>query len=159
MATRAPDTVSRAYVWQDDAACLGVNPELFFSEASARSESADPATPRDRRQVKFDTQRAVGICNGCSVRRDCLMEAIERHEPYGVWGGMVMEKYWRGRQGPGAGGRPPSPCGTQAAWERHRKRHQRVDDECARAHKEYLAKQRQIAREALHEAIVRGVMV
>jgi WhiB family redox-sensing transcriptional regulator len=28
------------------------------------------------------------VCNGCPVRFECLEEAYEISEPFGVWGGM-----------------------------------------------------------------------
>lgn len=53
--------------WQDRAACLGVDPEIFFPE---RGGSSKPAR---------------AICAGCEVREDCLEANIK--EPFGVVGG------------------------------------------------------------------------
>jgi Transcription factor WhiB/Papain family cysteine protease len=60
--------------------------DLFFSE--------DP----------MELARARAICSACTVRTLCLGRAIERHEPYGVWGGellvdgvVVQDKRGRGR--------------------------------------------------------------
>lgn len=46
--------------------------DLFFSE--------DP----------MDTARAKAICARCSVRELCLSRALQRREPYGVWGGQFL---------------------------------------------------------------------
>lgn len=46
--------------------------ELFFSE--------NP----------MDVARAKAICSRCTVRQLCLARAIERREPYGVWGGEFL---------------------------------------------------------------------
>jgi WhiB family redox-sensing transcriptional regulator len=48
------------------------DPELFFAES-----------PND---VEF----AKSLCLGCAARLTCLAGAIERREPWGVWGGEVF---------------------------------------------------------------------
>ena len=52
----------------------------------------------------MDTARAKAICSRCEVRDLCLARALERKEPYGVWGGeflidgeIVVAKRGRGR--------------------------------------------------------------
>ena len=58
----------------------------------------------------IELARARAICSICSVRATCLSRALERAEPYGVWGGEVLidgriaEKRARGR--PPRNGRP-----------------------------------------------------
>ena len=34
--------------------------------------------------------RAKAICRPCGLRAECLAGAIEREEPYGVWGGKLV---------------------------------------------------------------------
>jgi WhiB family redox-sensing transcriptional regulator len=34
--------------------------------------------------------RAKAICGPCGLKQTCLAGALERHEPYGVWGGMLV---------------------------------------------------------------------
>lgn len=34
------------------------------------------------------SRRAIGVCEGCPVRRDCLAAAFTFGEEYGVWGGL-----------------------------------------------------------------------
>ncbi|SDR82748.1 WhiB family transcriptional regulator [Microlunatus soli] len=46
--------------------------ELWFSESPA------------------DLTRAKQLCSGCPIRSRCLQEALERGEPWGVWGGEVI---------------------------------------------------------------------
>lgn len=48
------------------------NPDLFFAE---RPE---------------DLQRAQVLCRRCPSRRACLDGALQRGEPWGVWGGEVF---------------------------------------------------------------------
>jgi WhiB family transcriptional regulator, redox-sensing transcriptional regulator len=61
-------------------------PDLFFAE------SPD------------DVELAKSLCGGCPVRAQCLAGAVERREPWGVWGGelfirgeIVPRKRARGR--------------------------------------------------------------
>jgi WhiB family transcriptional regulator, redox-sensing transcriptional regulator len=48
------------------------DPELFFAEA-----------PEDIEQAKTR-------CQGCRARINCLEGALERREPWGVWGGELL---------------------------------------------------------------------
>jgi hypothetical protein len=59
-----------------------------------------------------DIARAKAICGKCSLRERCLTEALDRAEPWGVWGGelldtgrIVIVKRPRGR--PPKGGHQP----------------------------------------------------
>lgn len=56
------------------AACRTTDPEVFF-----------PATPAG-------VQYAKSLCQGCPVRVPCLAGAVERREPWGVWGGEWFER-------------------------------------------------------------------
>jgi WhiB family redox-sensing transcriptional regulator len=38
----------------------------------------------------IDTARAKAICSKCSLRESCLRDALERAEPWGVWGGELL---------------------------------------------------------------------
>jgi WhiB family redox-sensing transcriptional regulator len=59
---------------QDGAAipCRSENPELFFAESPA------------------DVEYAKSLCTACPVRDTCLSGALERSEPWGVWGGELF---------------------------------------------------------------------
>jgi len=48
------------------------DPELFFAEAPA------------------DVEAAKALCRGCKIREACLAGALERREPWGVWGGELL---------------------------------------------------------------------
>jgi WhiB family redox-sensing transcriptional regulator len=37
-------------------------------------------------------ERAKVLCARCPVRRQCLAAALERAEPWGVWGGEIFER-------------------------------------------------------------------
>lgn len=38
--------------------------------------------------VPHADQKAKGICEGCSVRKECLDFAIDTRQEHGIWGGM-----------------------------------------------------------------------
>lgn len=52
--------------------CHAGEPDLWFAENSA------------------DLERAKELCGGCPVRRQCLEAALDRAEPWGVWGGEIL---------------------------------------------------------------------
>ena len=52
--------------------CRANNPELWFAESPA------------------DVERAKALCVDCPVRSLCLSGALERREPWGVWGGELF---------------------------------------------------------------------
>lgn len=39
-----------------------------------------------------DIQRAKAICSTCTSKVECLSGALERSEPWGVWGGELLEE-------------------------------------------------------------------
>lgn len=39
-----------------------------------------------------DVERAKAICSKCSSRVPCLQGALERSEPWGVWGAELLEE-------------------------------------------------------------------
>jgi WhiB family transcriptional regulator, redox-sensing transcriptional regulator len=66
--------------------CRSSDPELFFAESPV------------------DVELAKALCLSCPLRTECLAGALERHEPWGVWGGelfvagvVVARKRPRGR--------------------------------------------------------------
>jgi WhiB family redox-sensing transcriptional regulator len=56
---------------QRDLPCT-MDPELFFAEAPS------------------DVEDAKAICRGCPARMACFAGAVERREPWGVWGGELF---------------------------------------------------------------------
>jgi WhiB family redox-sensing transcriptional regulator len=66
--------------WQDNANCLGVDPDLFFPERGA------------------STREAKEVCRGCVVREDCLEYALANGEKFGIWGGMSERERRRVRR-------------------------------------------------------------
>lgn len=62
--------------WAADAACAGMDTDLFFPEQGGAQMSA-----------------AKAVCDGCPVRADCLEFALDDEgdgwHRYGVWGGLT----------------------------------------------------------------------
>jgi hypothetical protein len=54
----------------------------------------------------LDIARAKAICGRCALREQCLREALDREEPWGVWGGelLTMGRIVAHKR---PGGRPP----------------------------------------------------
>jgi WhiB family redox-sensing transcriptional regulator len=58
---------------RDELPCRVQDPDLWFAEAPAELE------------------RAKAFCRSCPVRAACLLSALERSEPWGVWGGEIFD--------------------------------------------------------------------
>lgn len=54
--------------------CRRFDPDLWFADAPAELELAK------------------SLCVDCPVRIECLAGAVERAEPWGVWGGEIFER-------------------------------------------------------------------
>lgn len=75
MTTITENHITGQEAWRADARCASVDGNLaatFFSE-----ELQDIAV-------------AKRICAECPVMEQCLEGALERYEPYGVWGGQLF---------------------------------------------------------------------
>jgi WhiB family redox-sensing transcriptional regulator len=54
--------------------CHVGDPDLWFAESPT------------------DLERAKELCGDCPIRAQCLAAALEREEPWGVWGGQIFEQ-------------------------------------------------------------------
>jgi WhiB family redox-sensing transcriptional regulator len=57
-----------------DLPCRSGDADLWFAESPAELE------------------QAKALCAGCPVRIACLTGALQREEPWGVWGGEIFER-------------------------------------------------------------------
>jgi WhiB family redox-sensing transcriptional regulator len=57
-----------------DLPCRSGDADLWFAEAPAELE------------------RAKALCTACPIKAECLAGALERAEPWGVWGGEIFER-------------------------------------------------------------------
>lgn len=49
-----------------------------------------PPLRSEKRSVKISReQQAKAVCASCTVRAQCLDQALERGERYGIWGGLT----------------------------------------------------------------------
>ncbi|UFU04589.1 WhiB family transcriptional regulator [Ruania suaedae] len=69
-----------------------------------------------------EVEHAKALCASCPLRAECLAGALERREPWGVWGGevfvdgeMVARKRGRGRPRKNDPYAPPPSRSTSAA--------------------------------------------
>jgi len=58
----------------DDVPCRVQDADLWFAETPA------------------DLERAKAMCSDCPARLACLAGALQRREPWGVWGGEIFER-------------------------------------------------------------------
>lgn len=64
---------SRMFPYLEDAACRGLDPELFYAESGST------------------VVKAKAVCGACDCRERCLEWAIRREE-FGVWGGTTARE-------------------------------------------------------------------
>jgi WhiB family transcriptional regulator, redox-sensing transcriptional regulator len=57
-----------------DVPCRRFDPDLWFADSPA------------------ELDLAKSLCGDCPVRVECLAGAVERAEPWGVWGGEIFER-------------------------------------------------------------------
>ena len=57
-----------------DLPCRSGDADLWFAEAPVELE------------------RAKALCTACPIKAECLAGALERAEPWGVWGGEIFER-------------------------------------------------------------------
>jgi WhiB family redox-sensing transcriptional regulator len=66
----AADVTVKRGDWRELALCAQVDPELFFPDKGGSSRPAKR------------------VCATCEVSAECLQEALDRGERFGVWGGL-----------------------------------------------------------------------
>jgi WhiB family redox-sensing transcriptional regulator len=59
---------------QPELPCHVSDPDLWFADSPS------------------DLERAKELCADCPIRSACLSAALERAEPWGVWGGEILER-------------------------------------------------------------------
>lgn len=62
-----------AQKWAKDAACANTDPEPFHPTRETR---------------KHLVRAAKELCATCPVAADCLADALDRDEQFGIWGGL-----------------------------------------------------------------------
>lgn len=58
---------------QTELPCHASDPDLWFADSPS------------------DLERAKQLCVECPIRRACLAAALDRAEPWGVWGGEILD--------------------------------------------------------------------
>lgn len=107
---------------------------------------------------------AKAVCRACQVRAVCLEDAMAsekgtvKSDRFGIRGALTgIERYQlqtRRRPSRGklpkerSGGRKPAACGTSAAYDRHRRNGEPIDDACRAAHNDKNSAHRAKQREA-----------
>jgi WhiB family redox-sensing transcriptional regulator len=69
---RTNSAVHQEGIDESELPCRTQDPELYFAESPS------------------DVEVAKAMCHSCPVRAECLAGALERREPWGVWGGELF---------------------------------------------------------------------
>jgi WhiB family transcriptional regulator, redox-sensing transcriptional regulator len=126
--------------WYEDAACADMDTEAFFNETAK------------------GVAEAKATCAGCPVLEACRAEAMADHSLAGVWGGWTEHERGEVRAGREPVDRPRrsvaqarperprgelQPCGTPAAYTRHRRRGEPACEACREANRRKVRERRQ----------------
>jgi hypothetical protein len=104
--------------WVAAAVCAQVDPALWFPEKGGNNGPAK------------------AICYSCPVRVDCLEYALRQEIAVdGIWGGTSVVDRRRIRRERGID--DVKPCGTRAAYTRHRQRGETPCPDCTAANSAY----------------------
>ncbi|WP_289008025.1 WhiB family transcriptional regulator [uncultured Thermomonospora sp.] len=112
--------------WRNNAACLGVDPDLFFPPQGGATNGAE----------------AKQICGGCPVQAECLDYAVTTAQKYGIWGGTNERERREIRKQRGLIVKTEPACGTIAGYRRHQNRNQPTCTECKAAMARYQARRK-----------------
>ncbi|MDP9242887.1 MAG: WhiB family transcriptional regulator [Actinomycetota bacterium] len=72
--TSLPEDPAPPDHWQKQAACYGIDPDVFFP--TSEEEAGE----------------ALDFCSDCRIRETCLAWALKNGERYGVWGGLTEQQ-------------------------------------------------------------------
>jgi WhiB family transcriptional regulator, redox-sensing transcriptional regulator len=103
--------------WMEHARCREFPPETWYPNA----------TGNGARQA---IRRAISICEGCPVVKDCSDHAKKYAKGYGIWG--AVNRSSRPRKGP-----RPIRHGTNGGYKAHGRRDEPICPPCRKAHQEY----------------------
>lgn len=77
------------------AATALLDPPTLADLLAAPTEVAFPCQEQDGElwfaEAPADLEQAKVHCTGCPIQADCLAGALERREPWGVWGGELFD--------------------------------------------------------------------
>lgn len=112
----------RDIAWQADAECRNADPEAWFPERGG-----------------YTGRRAQRVCLGCPVRVECLNYSLTIDGLAGIWGGLNESERMseRRRRGLTIATGNVKPCGTRAAYDRHRRNGETPCGPCTAAAREY----------------------
>lgn len=72
------------------AAMLGLLPDLDASPPAQALPCQESPSDLWFAELPAEVEEAKALCLGCPIREACLAGALQRHEPWGVWGGQLL---------------------------------------------------------------------
>jgi WhiB family redox-sensing transcriptional regulator len=77
--------------WTDRALCRFFDPEAWFPMFPQDASHAE------KQRYAQQVEAAQEVCQRCPVREDCLKDANDRGESYGIWGGVDLSGRYKER--------------------------------------------------------------
>lgn len=113
--------------WIEQSACreytITATDDPWHAEGPGREERA-------RQRI------AIDICKACPVKSQCLADALEDADQYGIRGALTGPQRARLKNGQQETSRL-APCGTRAAYQRHLRNGEPTDQACIDAEAAY----------------------
>lgn len=107
--------VGAGTTWRLEGTCRDIDPEMWFPKSSNSAQA----------------RQAKETCKQCPVLDQCLKEAVEQGIEFGVWGATTYADRRRlGIKKKQGGVRELKGCGTAAAYDRHVRKKEVIDDSC-----------------------------
>jgi len=78
----------REHVWTDDAACGGINPELFQMSQGTDPGLEDLNNFEIRKFNEMKVKEALTYCASCPIKKRCLEESTDSDRHWSVRGGL-----------------------------------------------------------------------
>jgi hypothetical protein len=75
--------------WMDDALCP------LFPDVNFYPEQPGSPSNAERREYEDQVRKAQMVCEFCPVKAECLNDATNRNEHWGIWGGKDFYLPWR----------------------------------------------------------------
>jgi len=69
---------------------LELRPSVILTNGPRCADGSGTLTPLFFSDDLVDIGRAKAMCEKCALKTNCLADAMDREEPWGVWGGELL---------------------------------------------------------------------
>lgn len=70
--------------WHMEAACRGMGPDLFYPKTTTTGRGSTL-------EARWSRAQALSVCSTCTVTEQCLNDALDHGDDWGIWGATTPE--------------------------------------------------------------------